>query len=378
MTALLIAAIVFCSQSGMANAEEEILVDEYSTSDEAWLEDEGPEGSGSEETFTEEDPSEEQYTEEHSEERSSEEGETHGADETLPEEGEGNYQSIRNTDRERLLKEFKIQQKEEAEEAFGITEDMEISNAIYLAVPEILQKPELPTGCESVALTMALMYEGFDISKTTIASEFLLYNRENDNMALGYIGDPFTESGAGCYAPALVATALDFFEDQGYDNCMAYELTGTSLRDLLKYVSEGTPVVVWSSMYMQEPEFTEMTSSFGSNTYQWYSSEHCVVISGYDLENQTIQINDPLEGIVTRKFAEFEALHDKTGRVAMILQTDVQADTVSEEEIVTEETEWVSEQETASFTEEATIIDTESETEAVTEATREAATDTEN
>ena len=39
----------------------------------------------------------------------------------------------------------------------------------------ILQNPELPTGCESVALTMVLNYLGFDLDKTTIADDYLVF-----------------------------------------------------------------------------------------------------------------------------------------------------------------------------------------------------------
>ncbi|MDO4523163.1 MAG: C39 family peptidase [Eubacteriales bacterium] len=230
--------------------------------------------------------------------------------------------SIRRSERKKQVEDFEIPGIEEAEAAFGITADMEISPYIYLNVPELLQNPELPTGCESVALTMALQYEGFHLAKTTIAREFLIYNREDDNMALGYVGDPFSEDGAGCFAPALAATAMDFFEDQGYDYT-AYEITGTPLSDLLKYVSEGTPVVLWTTMYMAEPEVSRDVEvcTYGDNTYEWYTSEHCVVLSGYDTEAQTLQINDPLEGIVTRDMAEFERIFNRTGQIAMVVRS---------------------------------------------------------
>lgn len=72
----------------------------------------------------------------------------------------------------------------------------------------ILQKPELPTGCESVALTMVLKQKGYPIEKTTIAEEYLIYNR--DNYASGYVGDPSTYGGVGIYPPGLVNTANCF------------------------------------------------------------------------------------------------------------------------------------------------------------------------
>ncbi len=69
-----------------------------------------------------------------------------------------------------------------------------------LDVPFVYQEPELPTGCESVALTMLLLYEGFDLEKTTIADDYLLYS-ENGDFSEGYIGDPYSCEGAGCFPP---------------------------------------------------------------------------------------------------------------------------------------------------------------------------------
>ena len=45
------------------------------------------------------------------------------------------------------------------------------------------QYPELPTGCESVALTVALNALGCNLSKTEIAENYLEYN---DNYVLGF------------------------------------------------------------------------------------------------------------------------------------------------------------------------------------------------
>lgn len=84
----------------------------------------------------------------------------------------------------------------------------ELPNQAQIEMEVILQKPELPTGCESVALTMVLKQKGYPIEKTTIAEEYLIYNR--DNYASGYVGDPSTYGGVGVYPPGLVNTANCF------------------------------------------------------------------------------------------------------------------------------------------------------------------------
>ena len=55
----------------------------------------------------------------------------------------------------------------------------------------ILQNPELPTGCESVALTMVLKYLGFDFEKTTIADDYLVF--ADRNFYDGLYRKPHTE-----------------------------------------------------------------------------------------------------------------------------------------------------------------------------------------
>lgn len=243
--------------------------------------------------------------------------------------GETEPERIRSSEEEDTIEDFEIAGKEEAEEVFILCSIEELPDYVSLDVPEVLQNPELPTGCESVALTMALMYEGFELEKTTIAREFLIYNRETDNTAVGYVGDPFTEEGAGCFAPAIAATADAFFEDQEYDYT-AYDISDSSLDELLCYVASGTPVVVWSTMYMAEPEFTRESSVFMGKVYEWYRQEHCVVLSGYDLEEQTLQINDPLEGTVIRDMEEFRRIYNLTGQNAVVVRENAAEDTEEE------------------------------------------------
>lgn len=64
---------------------------------------------------------------------------------------------------------------ETAEEESEKAEVVEEAPAEYLIedFPIILQMPELPTGYEITALTMALHYYGFSVDKTVMASEYL-------------------------------------------------------------------------------------------------------------------------------------------------------------------------------------------------------------
>lgn len=200
----------------------------------------------------------------------------------------------------------------------------ETADHISLDVPIILQNPELPTGCEAVALTMALAYAGIEIDKTVIARDFLVYNYEDDNMALGYVGDPFSDSGAGCFAPAICKTAENFFEARGVSG-RVYDITGTKMDDLLQYVSSGTPVIVWTTMHMAQPDFTEESGRYGGREYRWYRQEHCVVLSGCDRSARTVQVNDPLDGIVQRDLDAFRRIYEQTGSNAVILYLDKSA-----------------------------------------------------
>lgn len=212
---------------------------------------------------------------------------------------------------------YDIPGKEKARLDFDLPE--ELPSSISLDVPVILQKPALPTGCEAVSLTMALQFEGFDVDKIAVADEFLIRNYETDNMAEGYVGDPFSEEGAGCFPTVIAATANFFFEDQK-EEYTAYNLTGSTMDELLAYVAAGTPVMVWTTMYMAEPEFTREDSEYDGHTYRWYRQEHCVVVTGYDLENGCLNINDPLEGAVIRDMEEFSRIYTKTGENAVVLR----------------------------------------------------------
>ena len=103
------------------------------------------------------------------------------------------------------------------------------------------------------------------------------------------------------------------------DTRRAYNLTGTSLEDLCEYIDNGIPVLVWTSMYMAEPQFIGAEVTYHGQSYRWYRSEHCVVLYGYDDEKNTYLISDPLVGYVERDQTAFERIYELTGSCAVAI-----------------------------------------------------------
>lgn len=124
-----------------------------------------------------------------------------------------------------------------------------------------LQMPELPTGCEITALTMALNYYGCPADKVEIAERYLptvpadLYYGD-DGRLYGpdlnryFVGDPATRGGYICGTEAIVYAANSYLADIN-SSLHAVDLTGSPAEDLYELVSENTPVVVWVTISMQ-------------------------------------------------------------------------------------------------------------------------------
>lgn len=185
-----------------------------------------------------------------------------------------------------------------------------------LDVTPLYQYPELPTGCESVSLTMALNYLGEDLSLTEIASDYLIYGND---MVTGYCGDPFGDYGAGIYPPGLLATVKNYINTNS-SPLAAADTTGTQLSDLFKLIDKGFPVVIWSTSSLRDPynNDDEMYIEYNGYEYWWYTNEHCVILIGYDLDSGTVTINDPQYGCsLTYSLERFEYVYDMIRRMSL-------------------------------------------------------------
>lgn len=174
-------------------------------------------------------------------------------------------------------------------------------------VEGLLQLPTLPSGCEPVSLTIALRSMGFDLSLTEIVDNHLEYGGDIVNQ---FSGDPYDMGGA--FPPAIVKAANSYLATQASDYA-AYNLTGNDFESLVSCTKAGYPVLVWTTMYMDQPFFTGQTI----DEYAWYDNEHCVVL--YGIEDDQVLVSDPLEGLVTRDYAAFAEIYSTCGKMALIV-----------------------------------------------------------
>lgn len=192
----------------------------------------------------------------------------------------------------------------------------------------ILQKPELPTGCESTSLTMVLNFLGYNVSKTEIAEtylpksqDFYTYNGELHGPDFRYTfpGNPFTQNGYGCLAPAIVTTANNYLRmNDSKGKIIVKNISGSSPSQLYKYIDEGTPVIVWATISMQKPEEGDSWITPKGELLTFPSHEHCLVLVGYDESNVTLC--DPLEGTVQYPRNLFETRYSQLNSQAVILK----------------------------------------------------------
>lgn len=122
-----------------------------------------------------------------------------------------------------------------------------------LDVKCVLQNPELPTGCEITALTIVLNYLGYDVDKLTLADNFLDKGRVGETSPYkAFVGNPRDEDACGAFAPVIVNSAKRYLYSENSD-MNVYNVTGADYSELVDYVDNGHPVLVWETMWMAKP-----------------------------------------------------------------------------------------------------------------------------
>ena len=191
-------------------------------------------------------------------------------------------------------------------------------NSVVLNVPCTIQNPELPTGCESVALTNALNYYGFGLGKTVIADAYM--PKSSWDFVTAFWGNPHSASNGNCIsAPGLTNTANSFLISRG-SSLRAYDVTGTGFYDLYSYLEAGHPVIIWSTIGMQNLGSCYATQAYGGRVYRTYTNSHTVVLRGFNRSLGTVYIADSLAGYVSNSAQRIASLYSQRGAQAVVLK----------------------------------------------------------
>ncbi len=177
-----------------------------------------------------------------------------------------------------------------------------------LKAPLIRQLPELPTGCEITSLAMAINYYGIKIKKTALADSFLEKGeyRQSDFRKV-FVGNPREQKAYGCYADVIVNSAHKYLSTIKTRSFKVINLTGCGPETLYSYIDMGFPVIVWATGRMNPvTEGPTWTDKETGKTITWLGNEHCLLLTGYDLELGYVYMNDPLYGTAAYKTDLFE------------------------------------------------------------------------
>lgn len=206
---------------------------------------------------------------------------------------------------------------------------------VLLPVDVMRQNPELPNGCEITALTMLLRQRGYDVDKLTMADKYLprqLFTKEEtaggeEPKEIGgdpekvYCGDPAEkEDGFYCFQGPIIEAANAYLADEG-SPLTAVDMSGAPESALVGMLDQGTPVMIWCTLKMDDLRRSTKKSWTISETgeeYVPYSNLHSMVLVGYN--DYYFYLNDPLQGLVTcPRYMVMNAFNQLGSRAVILL-----------------------------------------------------------
>lgn len=187
-----------------------------------------------------------------------------------------------------------------------------------------------PMGCEAVSGAMLLNFYGYDVTAHEMVDAVPTGSKKYQKDGVWYAADPFEEfvgdprkkradGTYGCFAKPLAEGMSKFAGDRVKD------ISGCTVEDLFRHVSNGKPVVVWGAstdVVIYEGVEWQCVDSSGNptgKTYQELVREHCMVLTGYT-QNSVI-LHDPSKGAdKTQPMSQFTANWTKLFSQAIIIE----------------------------------------------------------
>jgi len=190
----------------------------------------------------------------------------------------------------------------------------------WVDVPCYSQYPELPTGCESVALTNLLNYYGFGLGKTIIA-DYYLPKGSNGNFVTAFDGNPRRSSGGlmGCVAPAITIAGNNFLRAAGSGK-QAKDVSFSSISSIKNRLTCGQPVEMWNTEWGSWPGGRYAARWYNGHFYGLWGGNHAVVLKGYDDEQGIVYLSDSINGNVTRNAQVFFGTWQQMDSQAVVIE----------------------------------------------------------
>lgn len=188
-------------------------------------------------------------------------------------------------------------------------------------VEKLRQYPNMPTGCEITSLTCLLNYLGFSVTKEVMADTYLdkvsYSEASNYTFYEKFIGDPYS-NGFGCYAPVILRAATEFLNDQN-SSLEAVNISGSTKEEILLTIASGHPIVIWNSLNAMNVEETlQWITPEGKEVY-WTGLEHCMLLTGYDLTEDTVYLCDPMRGYAEYNLTQFFKVYNDMHQQAVTI-----------------------------------------------------------
>lgn len=197
---------------------------------------------------------------------------------------------------------------------------------VQLEVKNIQQLPELPSGCEITSTTIVLNYLGFDVDKLTLMKYMPMMKAPDENDRWDspwnvFIGSP-DATRFGAYSPVIKTTIESYFSENEIKDYKVIDLKGSSVTELYDQLDAGYPVIVWATIAMNPSAPGKQWTLQDGTTFTWLSPEHCLVLIGYDLENETLIFSDPFDerGTVEYPYETFEKRYIELFQQALVVR----------------------------------------------------------
>lgn len=210
---------------------------------------------------------------------------------------------------------------------YVVFETYTAGNEQHLSVPVVMQKPELPHGCEITSLTAILNYFRFPVTKMEMSEKYLPKQefkkingkRIGPDPHTAFAGDPANlKTGMYVFAEPIVAAAKQVAKDKQIP-LHVYNVSGQSKETLLQYVKKGIPVVVWVTLDLSKPRTYGSWTIQGTDTkHNAFVNLHAVVLTGY--EDGKVFVMDPLHGYLSHDEDLFFSSYKELGSQAVAIQ----------------------------------------------------------